>query len=107
MVQFFVAPGVSSSRFNIAFSNTAGNVGVRDSLNEWLTGISIKAGSITKLTRNVDLLLTYQFTQYNNIAGVQMEPLSEDTLRGNYKPNVNTALIGFKVHPSDEITKDT
>ncbi len=60
MVQFFVAPGVSSSRFNIAFSNTAGNVGVRDSLNEWLTGISIKAGSITKLTRNVDLLLTYQ-----------------------------------------------
>ncbi|HFL7568038.1 TPA: porin family protein, partial [Legionella pneumophila] len=86
---------------------TAGNVGVRDSLNEWLTGISIKAGSITKLTRNVDLLLTYQFTQYNNIAGVQMEPLSEDTLRGSYKPNVNTALIGFKVHPSDEITKDT
>ncbi|HAT1825514.1 outer membrane beta-barrel protein [Legionella pneumophila] len=106
MVQFFVGPGVSSSRFNIAYSNTAGNVGVSDSLNEWLTGISIKAGSITKLTRNIDLLLTYQFTQYNSVTGVQMEPLSEDTLRGSYKPNVNTVLIGFKVHPSDEITKD-
>ncbi|HIE3578440.1 TPA: outer membrane beta-barrel protein [Legionella anisa] len=104
-VRFFAGPGISWSRFAVKTDNTAGNVGVSANFKQWLTGGGLKAGAITKLNNNLDLLLTYQFTQYNSMERTQIEPLSGDTLRGNYKPNVNTVLIGLRVNMPQLIAK--
>ena len=95
-VSFFAGPGVSRSKFAVDTDSTAGNVGVSADFNQWLTGGGLKVGAITKLNNNLDLLLTYQFTQYNSTARIQVEPISEDSLQGRYKPNVNVVLIGLR-----------
>lgn len=96
-VRFFAGPGITRSNFVIETKNTAGNVGVSANFRRWLTGSGLKAGTVSKLTPNLALLLTYQFTQYERIARTQIEPLSEETLHGRYKPHVNTVLVGLKV----------
>ncbi len=55
-------------------------------------------GTISKLSDTLDLLFTYQFTQYERVERIQVEPISEETLKGRYKPNVNTVLIGLRVN---------
>lgn len=102
-VRLFVGPGVSQSYFVVESENTAGNVGVSGNFNRWLTGGGLKAGSITKLTHNLDLLLTYQFTQYTSVKRTRIEPLSEDALQGRYKPNVNMVSIGLRVNIPDHV----
>ncbi|CEG57469.1 outer membrane protein [Legionella fallonii] len=97
-VRFFVGPGISTSYFAIKAINTAGNVGVSENVSQWLTGGGLKAGAITKISDNLDLLLTYQFTQYTSTTQTQIEPLSDETLQGRYKPYVNTILIGLRVN---------
>ncbi|QMT59558.1 outer membrane beta-barrel protein [Legionella sp. PC997] len=96
--RFFVGPGISGSRFAVSMNNTAGNVGVSDNFKKWLIGGGLKAGAITRLNNNLDLLLTYQFTQYSSTERTQIEPLSDETLQGRYKPYVNTVLIGLRVN---------
>lgn len=95
-VSFFAGPGISRSYFAVKTDYTAGNVGVSANFNHWLTGGGLKVGTITKLNNNLDLLLTYQFTQYNSVTRTQIEPLSDDGLQGRYKPNVNAVFIGLK-----------
>jgi opacity protein-like surface antigen len=95
-VSFFAGPGISRSYFSVKTDHTAGNVGISANFNQWLTGGGFKVGTITKLNNNLDLLLTYQFTQYNSLTRTQLEPLSEDSLQGRYKPNVNAVLIGLR-----------
>lgn len=104
-VRFFAGPGVSGSRFSIKAHNTAGNVGVSVNDNTWLTGVGLKMGSATKLTNTMDLVLTYQFMQYGRVTRTHIEPITDDTLQGNYKPNVNAVLVGLRVHFPDVITK--
>ncbi len=104
-VRFFAGPGISGSRFVVNANNTAGNIGVSANFKHWLTGGGLKAGAITKLNDSLDLLLTYQFTQYNSTERTHIEPVSEDTLQGHYKPNVNTVLIGFRVNIPEHIAK--
>lgn len=99
--RFFVGPGVSYGYFSVGMRNSAGNVGVSESFSHWLTGGGLKAGVVTALCQNLDLLLTYQFTQYNTIKRTQIEPLSEDTLRGRYKPNANAVFLGLRATPKD------
>ncbi|PWY57007.1 hypothetical protein DGG96_01255 [Legionella qingyii] len=101
--RFFVGPGISGSRFAVNMDNTAGNVGVSANFKKWLIGGGLKAGAITKLNHNLDLLLTYQFTQYNSTERTQIEPLSDETLRGRYRPNVNTVLIGLRVNMPESV----
>ncbi|WP_454780543.1 outer membrane beta-barrel protein [Legionella sp. WA2022007384] len=96
--RFFVGPGISGSRFAVNMNNTAGNVGVSTNFKKWLLGGGLKAGTITKLNNTLDLLLTYQFTQYSSIERTQIEPLSDETLQGRYRPYVNTVLLGLRVH---------
>ncbi|USQ15329.1 outer membrane beta-barrel protein (plasmid) [Legionella lytica] len=100
-VRLFVGPGISPSYFVVKSEETAGNVGVSGSFNQWLTGGGLKAGAITRLNNNLDLVLTYQFMQYNSVKRTSIEPVSEDSLRGNYKPNVNSVLIGLRYNFSD------
>ncbi|KTD43154.1 outer membrane beta-barrel protein [Legionella parisiensis] len=97
-VRFFAGPGISWGRFVVKMDNTAGDVGISTDFKQWLTGGGLKAGAITKLNNNLDLLLTYQFTQYNSTGRTQIEPISGDTLQGDYKPNINTVLIGLRVN---------
>jgi opacity protein-like surface antigen len=103
--RFFVGPGVSTSRFQIRADNTAGNVGVSANYNKWLTGGGLKAGSITTLTNVLDLVLTYQFMQYGSVTKTHLEPLTEEALQGNYKPYVNTVLVGLRAHFPEPMTK--
>jgi opacity protein-like surface antigen len=96
--RIFIGPGVASSRFAVRSGVTAGNVGVTGSFNQWLTGGAVKAGLATKLSDNTELLLSYQYTQYNNVTWMGMETLSEESLSGRYKPSVNTFIIGVRAH---------
>lgn len=97
-LRIFAGPGVSTSYFAIKTDQTAGNVGVSTNSHQWLTGGGVKVGTISKLNDYLDLLLTYQFTQYESVERTQVEPLSEETLKGRYRPNVNTVLIGLRVN---------
>ncbi|ASQ45593.1 outer membrane protein [Legionella clemsonensis] len=94
---FYAGPGVSRSRFEIQSGNTAGNVGVTGNYDKWLTGWGLKAGVATLLTPNAEILLTYQFTQYEKITWTNIEPLSGELLSGRYKPQVNLFMVGLKV----------
>lgn len=97
-VRFFAGPGISTNRFAIKTNNSAGNIGVSGNYTKWLTGGGLKIGSITKLNNTVDLVLSYQFMQYGSITKTSVEPITEDSLRGSYKPYANTVLIGFRAH---------
>ncbi|MFJ1269331.1 outer membrane protein [Legionella lytica] len=100
-VRLFVGPGVSPSYFVVKSEATAGNIGVSGSFNQWLTGGGLKAGAIARLNSNVDLVLSYQFMQYNSIKRTRIEPVSDDTLQGSYKPNVNSVLLGLRYNFSE------
>lgn len=95
-VRLFVGPGVSPSYFVVKSEETAGNVGVSGDIHQWLTGGGLKAGAITRLNNNLDLVFTYQFMQYNSVKRTHIEPVSDDSLRGSYKPNVNSVLVGLR-----------
>ncbi|MGQ3888551.1 outer membrane beta-barrel protein [Legionella sp. CNM-1927-20] len=100
-MRLFVGPGIETSEFAINFNNTAGNVGVSKKDKQWLTGWALKVGTEGHICKNTDLVLTYQFTQYENLTLNQIEPLSGDYLRGRYKPNVNLFMIGLKFNLPD------
>lgn len=97
-VRFFVGPGITSSQFKINDMDTAANIGVSGRFQQWINGGSLKAGIATQLINNLELLFSYQFTQYQSISWSAVEPLSEDSLRGSYKPNTNLVLIGLKAN---------
>ena len=97
----FFGPGIASSRFVINSGETAGNVGVTGSQSQWLTGGAVKIGVATRISDNTEFLLSYQYTQYNSITWMGVEPLSEESLSGRYKPNVNTFMIGIRASVPD------
>lgn len=99
-VTFFAGPGVSTSSFIIKAKNTAGNVGVSENYTQWLTGGGLKIGAATQVTPSIDVLLTYQFTQYESMSRTHIEPLSEEFLHGSYRPYANLMLLGIKWHPA-------
>lgn len=96
--RIFIGPGYSRSQFHIDSGETAGNIGVTGSFNSMLTGVGFKTGIITKLTNTLDVLFTYQFTQYNSATWANTEPLSDEELSGRYKPHASTVLIGLRVN---------
>ncbi|WP_058533845.1 outer membrane protein [Legionella saoudiensis] len=100
-VRLFVGPGVAPSYFVVKSEETAGNIGVSGSFNQWLTGGGLKAGAITRLNSSLDLVLSYQFMQYNSMKRTRIEPISGDTLQGHYKPNVNSVLVGLRYNFAD------
>lgn len=97
-IRLFVGPGITKSEFSIKSINTAANIGVSGQFQQWLTGGSLKAGVANKLTETLELLFTYQFTQYSSVTWSNVEPLSGETLRGTYKPNANFFMIGLKAN---------
>lgn len=93
----FIGPGLSGSQFKISSQNTAGNVGVTGNFSDWLMGGGFKAGIASQLTQNTELVLSYQYTAYQNIEWTNAEPLTDEFLRGNYKPSANTVMLGIRM----------
>lgn len=94
--RFFIGPGVLTSQFEIRSGQTGGNVGITGSFNRWLTGGGLKTGLATQIYDNTEMVLSYQFSHFNNFTGSAMEPLSEEFLKGRYSPYANTFMIGLK-----------
>lgn len=94
--KFFIGPGISGSRFAIKSGATAGNIGVSGTFNKWLIGGGLKTGIATKINEHTEVVLSYQYTVYDNVSWENIEPLSEDSLRGHYRPSVNIVMIGIK-----------
>ncbi|MDI1352316.1 MAG: porin family protein, partial [bacterium] len=62
---------------------------------DWLTGFAFKTGVATKMSKRIQLVLSYQFNQYSGSSYQAVEPLSEDILTGRYKPYANSVMIGL------------
>lgn len=100
-VSVFIGPGVSRTKFRVNSAlSTGGNIGISGIFDNWYTGFGLKAGVNFRLINNVDLIMTYQFTDYNNKTLINIEPLSGVNVQGKYSPCYNSVLFGFKVFMS-------
>lgn len=95
-VRLFLGPGISTNRFITDPGNTGGNVGVSGDFRKWLTGGALKAAAATSLTDKLDLLLTYQYGQYESVSWSSIEPVSGELLRGRYKPHAHAVMVGIR-----------
>lgn len=95
---FFVGPGVTQGYFNIYSSgDTAGNLGVTGDFDATLTGWTLKAGVEVFSTNSLNMVLTYQYTNYNSITWSGIEPLTGDSVSAKYMPVVNSITIGVNM----------
>ncbi|MCP0914735.1 MULTISPECIES: outer membrane protein [Legionella] len=94
-IRFFIGPGISQAKFAVNSGSTAGNVGVTGDFNKWLTGWGLKTGTGIHIHPKTELVLTYQYTNYNTAQWANMEPLSAESLSARYKPIVNTVMVGL------------
>jgi len=98
-VTLFAGPGISKTRFETdSGAETGGNIGVTGHYREWLTGWGFKAGTGLAVTTNIDLTLTYQYTNFNSVVFAGVEPLTGSLVRGRYAPYSNTVMIGAAIH---------
>ncbi len=95
--RFFVGPGINTSQFSIRSGYTGGNVGTTGSYTQWLNAWGIKLGIASTLTQNSELMISYQFNQYNSMTKSNIEPLSADILSGRYKPYTNIVMLGLRL----------
>lgn len=102
--KIYAGPGWVYSKLSTTSNYTAGNLGVTGNFNNWLSGWSIKIGTVNKLSDTCDFLLTYQYDEYNSLTRTRIEPLSENSLRGTYKPRANLFTIGIKYKISTNLS---
>lgn len=95
-VHFFAGPGINTTQFAVRSGTSGGSVGVTGNFNEWLTGFGLKAGVKTHLNEKTALLISYQFNQYGSMTKSGLEPLSGDSLTGQYSPYANSIMIGLQ-----------
>lgn len=94
--KLFVGPGISTTRFSIGSGETAGNEGISGQYSQWLDSYGFKGGLRSQLNEQVDVHLTYQYNQFKNSQKSAIEPLSGDTVLGNYRPYGNTIMLGLR-----------
>lgn len=95
-IALFLGPGVSTTQFRISSAGaTGGDVGITGPANTWLTGWGFKTGAAINLSPQIDLLLSYQFTDYTTTQQLRIEPLSSAALRGQYQPYANSVMLGL------------
>jgi opacity protein-like surface antigen len=95
-ILLFAGPGFSEGRFQVQTpSLTSGNMGATADATTWLAGWSIKAGIETPVTNSMNLVFTYQYTNYQSVNLRRIEPLTGETVTANYKPVVNSVTIGL------------
>ena len=93
----YIGPGILTNRFSVSSLNaTGGNLGVTGSFHDNLTGWGIKTGIANHLNAHTDLIMGYQFNQYQSVSWTATEPLSGDALTARYKPYANLFMIGLQ-----------
>lgn len=97
-VRFFVGPGILANKFKTSSSFTAGDTGVTGNFDKWLNAWGIKVGTEIAVTQRANLVLSYQFAQYNDVQWTAFAPLSRQALRARYKPMTNTLSIGLNAY---------
>jgi opacity protein-like surface antigen len=103
---FFAGPGWVLSQFTTSSGDTGGSLGTTGTSKEWLSGWSIKLGSVNRIKNNLDFLLTYQYNQYESSSNTAIEPLTGSLLAANYKPRANLFSIGLR-YTTDTPTPST
>ncbi len=92
----FLGPGFSEGRFQAGTqSRTAGNLGITGNATSWLTGWSIKGGVEVPMSDSMNLVVSYQYTNFQDISLTRIEPLTDQSVTARYHPIVNSATIGL------------
>lgn len=98
-IRFFMGPGFSQEKFFVRSSaTTGGNLGVTGRNNKWLTGFGLKAGADVVLTPNMNLVLTYEYMNFDDVKWSRVEPLSGQVLSAKYSPIMNAVMVGVTWH---------
>lgn len=95
-VTVFAGPGYVYNEFATDYSATAGNIGLSLSQNQWLSGAGLKAGMAGRLSPSIELLLTWQYNQYERVTWTGVEPITGDTIQASYHPFANLFMVGLR-----------
>src|SRR3989338_11490561 len=74
----FAGPGFVYNEFSTDFNPTAGNIGLSLNRNEWLSGAGLKVGVANHLNQMIELLVTWQYNQYQRVTWTGIEPITGD-----------------------------
>lgn len=95
-VSLFLGPGISWGFFKIYTpGTTAGYLGVTGKFDSTLTGWTVKTGAEITVADDMRLVITYQYTNYDDIRWSNTEPLTGDNVTGKYKPVMNSLMLGI------------
>jgi opacity protein-like surface antigen len=95
----FIGPGLTQGLFNAdTTSETAGSLGITGDASTWLTGWGVKAGVEIPLQGAVNLVFTYQLSNYKSVTWTRPEPLTGENITGKYMPVVNSVTVGLNFH---------
>lgn len=100
-VSWFLGPGISWGNFTASSSSTGGNLGITGSANSWLNGWSIKTGVEIAMTRFIDIVVSYEFSSFNNLSKTESwtrtEPLTGENVSVTHQPKLNAITIGLNI----------
>jgi opacity protein-like surface antigen len=98
-VILFLGPGISWGYFKVTTpSVTAGNLGVSGTHHSTLTGWGFRAGTEINIADDMNLVIAYQYTKYDNIRWTSNEPLTLQSVSGTYTPIVNSLSLGINFY---------
>lgn len=95
-VHLFAGPGYVIGHFVVNSGYTGGTLGVTGQSASWLNGWGVKVGMQSVLSNQWDILLTYQYNQYQNATRSGIEPLTDEKLQTSYKPNLSMFSLGVR-----------
>lgn len=94
----FAGPGGSRGMFNTFSNGTGGNLGITGDANTWLNGWGLKAGLEVPMNAYMNLVMTYQYTYYQDVSFTRIEPLTDTNVSATYRPVLNSITIGLNWH---------
>lgn len=97
-ILLFIGPGYTKARYSISNNGelTGGAFGLTGNTSTWLSGWGLKTGATIDLTTNMDLLLTYEFMNYQAIERITTEPFSNIPVYTKSQPVVNMVMAGLR-----------
>ena len=95
-VHLFAGPGYVIGHFVVNSGYTGGTLGVTGDHQSWLNGWGVKVGMQSTLSNHWDVLLAYQYNQYQNVYRSGIEPLTDGMLQASYKPSLSMISLGAR-----------
>lgn len=92
---FFAGPGFVRANLKFNSGVTGGNLGASGNHKENVNGWSVKLGFVHHLGKVCDLRLSYEYSHYQRFTITTIEPLSQNSIRSEYRPTVNSVLLGL------------